>query len=71
MPRDDPDHPQGIHHGRDGLEDDVEIGAVGDVLEVALEGGEEADVVLGLRVEVGQLRSMDFEVLNDDGIGFR
>ena len=71
MPGDDPDHPECVHHGWDGLENDVEVGAVGDVLEVALESGEEADVVLGFRVEVGQLGSMDFEVLNDDRIGFR
>ena len=57
----DPDHAQGVHHGGQRLADHVKRRAVADVLEVALEGGQEAHVVLGLAVELGQVLALVVE----------
>ena len=57
VPGDHPHHAQGVHHRWQGIED-LHKCAVGNVFEVALEGGEELDVVLRLDVallELGKL----------------
>ena len=52
--RDDPHHAQRVHHAGQRV-DDLQQRAVQDVLEVALECGEELDVVLGLDVTLLKL----------------
>ena len=52
--RDDPHHAQRVHHAGQCV-DDLQQRAVQDVLEVALECGEELDVVLGLDVTLLKL----------------
>eukprot|EP00968_Pinguiococcus_pyrenoidosus_P001317 scaffold58_cov256-Pinguiococcus_pyrenoidosus.AAC.12 len=53
--RDDPHHPDRVHHAWQGIQNGQEV-ALLDVLEVALECVEELHVVLGLRIQLAQLR---------------
>ena len=62
MARDDPHHPQGVHHGWYGVQHDGKVGPMGNVLEVTLQGPEELDIVLCLRVVLCELAALILKV---------
>jgi hypothetical protein len=57
VPRDDPHHPECIHHRRQRVDDRLERGAVRHVLEMSLEGRQKSNVVLGLDVVFAKVLS--------------
>ena len=62
VPRDHPHHPQRVHQRGERVHHDGKAGPVGYVLEVALQGAEELDVVLRLQVVLAELRAVVLEV---------
>ena len=60
MARDDPDHAQRVHHRRERVQN-LRESAVSNVLEMALEGRQEFDIVLRLHVSLLELRKLVVE----------